>query len=437
MSTSDTDLRIAPVAADFEPRIDDDALKVLRRLNQFGYHGFLVGGGVRDLLLDRSPKDFDVATSARPVEVRKLFRNCRLIGRRFRLAHVLFNAGKIVEVATFRAKPGSDGDAEDADDGDAELITDDNEFGSPESDAYRRDFTVNALFYDPVEGAVLDYVGGLEDLDRRLLRTIGDPVVRFREDPIRVLRAVKFAARLDFGFETECRAAIDSERFELEKAAVPRLLQEISRMLSGGASRRSFELLAELGIVEFLVPEVAAYLGRPSDDAFAPLGALLDALDATVGTGTEVDEGVALACIYWPIYRALLTSLPHPPHASHLRGLAEMLVGPMGVRLRMPRRNIATVLAILEGHVRFEAATRRRATRAGFARQPHFGDLLAFLNLRAQAEGLPPEVVEAWHELAREFPPRHGRSRDDDFDFDRGDDRPRRGNSNGRRRRRV
>ncbi|MCB9525369.1 MAG: polynucleotide adenylyltransferase PcnB [Myxococcales bacterium] len=389
--------RREPAPPDFIERVDEDAQKVLRRLNQFDYHGFLVGGGVRDLLLGGTPKDFDVATSARPQEVRKLFRNCRLIGRRFRLAHILFTGGKVIETATFRAKP-----AEVNRDG--ALITDDNEFGTPESDAHRRDFTVNALFYDYADDVVLDYVGGLDDLEKRLLRTIGDPVVRFKEDPVRILRAVKFAARLDFDFEPATKAAMLSERFDLEKAAIPRLLEEIYRMLKGGAAAQSFKLLDELALMELLIPEVSAFLGRPADDPWHPLIPILQALDAAILAGEDICNGVMLATFFWPLYQAALASLPSKPTVRELRPVAEAIVGPMAVRLKMPKRDVAILLAVLEGQLRFEHARRRRATRAAFGRHPNFGPTWRFYQLRAAAEGEPEERIAEWAELAEEFP---------------------------------
>src|SRR5512144_2272098 len=198
-------------------RIDSDAVKTVSRLRHMGHQAYLVGGCVRDLLLSRTPKDFDVATSAHPGEVRAVFRNCRLIGRRFRLAHVYFRGGKIIEVATFRTNPVDT--AEDLpDDGDL-LITRDNVFGSAEEDARRRDFTINGLFYDVDQDEVIDYVAGLPDLERRTVRTIGDPEIRFREDPVRILRAIKFAARLDFTIEPQAYAAILSHRGEIAKCA--------------------------------------------------------------------------------------------------------------------------------------------------------------------------------------------------------------------------
>ena len=177
--------------------IDQDALRVLYRLSDMGYTAYLVGGGVRDLLLGRKPKDFDVGTSARPNEVKHAFRNCFLIGRRFRLAHVRFG-DKVIETATFRKESQTVGEIiEHA----AEGPFEDNTFGTPETDAYRRDFTVNGLFYDIKTFAVIDWVGGLQDLKKRVIRSIGDPMVRFREDPVRMMRAVKFASRLDFKIE--------------------------------------------------------------------------------------------------------------------------------------------------------------------------------------------------------------------------------------------
>ncbi len=398
--------------------IDDDAYKVLRRLHQFGYHAYLVGGGVRDLLLGRRPKDFDVVTSARPNEVRKLFRNCRLIGRRFRLAHILFGGGKVIETATFRARPTTDGD---------ELITDDNEFGTAESDAYRRDFTVNALFYDPSTNEVIDYVDGLEDLGERTLRTIGDPATRFREDPVRMLRAVKFAARLTFVIEPETREAICQERSELRKAAVPRLLEEILRMLWGGAAARSFEVLAELDLLEVLLPEVSAFLGRPVDEPWHPMRGVLKAVNRRCNGQPALQNGVLLAALFWPLYQALIDDLEQRPTTRHLRPLAESLIGPAAVRLRIPRRDVATLVGVLEGQYRLEAAKKRRATRAAFARTPHFPAIVDFLELRADAGELPGGIASEWRKLAAEFPQaeERGRRRRRRPRGPRRDDRPR------------
>jgi poly(A) polymerase len=216
--------------------LDPDAVKIVQRLTRFDHSAYLVGGCVRDLLLDRRPKDFDLGTSATPRQVKRLFRNCRIIGRRFRLAHIYFQNGKVIEVATFRAHEGN-GSSTTGRGGQDLMIRDDNQFGTPEEDALRRDFTINSLFYDVNDGTVLDHADGLSDLRRRLVRTIGDPEIRFREDPIRILRAIKFAARLDFEIEPETLKALKRTRKEIPKAAAPRILEEINRFCRGGAAR--------------------------------------------------------------------------------------------------------------------------------------------------------------------------------------------------------
>ncbi len=227
--------------------IDPNVLKVLYRLINAGHIAYLVGGGVRDLMLERRPKDFDLGTSAHPQQVRDLFRNSRLIGRRFRLVHVFFGPQNI-EVATFRRRgevEGQDGDP---------LIRQDNTFGTPEEDALRRDFTVNSLFYDPKTFRVIDYVGGLADLDARVIRTVSDPEVRMREDPVRMIRAVRFAAKLDFEIEPATRAAIWTYREDLLKSSTPRLIEEIFRTLTAAPPARALVLMEQLGLLDVALP---------------------------------------------------------------------------------------------------------------------------------------------------------------------------------------
>ncbi|MEO5895678.1 MAG: polynucleotide adenylyltransferase PcnB [Vicinamibacterales bacterium] len=269
--------------------IDPDALKVLYRLHEHNYIAYLVGGSVRDLLLDRHPKDFDIGTSAHPHQVKKLFRNCWIIGRRFRLAHVKFGP-KTIEVATFRrlvdaaemaaeaaAAAASESDAanEDAADADAQgddetetrprprrraedhLIHRDNAYGTPEEDAFRRDFTVNALFYDIGTFSIIDYTGGLQDLDARVIRSIGIPEVRFLEDPVRMLRAVVLAARLEFSIDAESLEAIEHHKHEIARSAAPRLLEEYFKILRSGHAAEAFRQLGETGLLKEITPELA------------------------------------------------------------------------------------------------------------------------------------------------------------------------------------
>jgi poly(A) polymerase len=256
--------------------VDPDALKVLYRLHEHHYIAYLVGGSVRDLLLNRRPKDFDIGTSAHPHQVKKLFRNCWIIGRRFRLAHVKFGT-KTIEVATFRRQvaaaavtPEMEAAADDATPpahesdrrtaqrrADEHLIHRDNTYGTPEEDAFRRDFTVNALFYDIGTFSIIDYVGGLDDLDARIIRCIGDPEVRFLEDPVRMLRAVVLAARLQFSIDQPVLDAIALYRHEIARSAPARLLEEYYKILRSGHAREAFKQLRTTGLLKAITPELA------------------------------------------------------------------------------------------------------------------------------------------------------------------------------------
>jgi poly(A) polymerase len=240
--------------------IDPDALKVLYRLKQHRHVAYLVGGSVRDLLLGKHPKDYDVGTSAHPYEVKRLFRNCWIIGRRFRLAHVRFPPNKIIEVATFRkkAEPGELPMPEPTAITPTEhrLVHRDNTFGTPEEDAFRRDFTINALFYDIETFSIIDYVGGMEDLRAGILRSIGDPNERFLEDPVRMLRAVVLAERLDFSIEESALEAIRLHAEQITKASPSRMLDEYFKILRSGSSERIFRRLAEVGLLQHISPEL-------------------------------------------------------------------------------------------------------------------------------------------------------------------------------------
>jgi poly(A) polymerase len=272
--------------------IDPDALKVLYRLKNHGFVAYLVGGGVRDLLLGRKPKDFDIGTSAHPQAVKRLFRNCFVIGRRFRLCHVRFGK-KVVEVSTFRKQTMPDqGDT---------LIRRDNTFGTPEEDAFRRDFTVNALFYDIATFSVIDYVGGLEDLEQRTIRTIGDAVVRFREDPVRMLRAVALAARLGFAIERDTLEAIRFLRGEIVKSSPVRLLEEIYKILRQGASRQTFEMLHEAGLLAYLLPEADRAIADQPERLLGSLSRLDDYRNAGLAAPEDLGNAVLMGTLLVPL----------------------------------------------------------------------------------------------------------------------------------------
>jgi len=254
-----------------------NALRVLYRLRDSGYTANLVGGCVRDLLLGREPKDFDIATDATPTELKKLFRNCRLVGRRFRLAHIHFR-DEIIEVATFRASAGESeqdeneeipeaGEADGRAGGDEEIVKSgdgmllrDNLFGSPEEDAWRRDFTVNALSYNIADYSIVDYVGGVDDLNLGIIRTIGDPQVRFAEDPVRMLRAVRFSAQLGFAIEDDCHRAIVGMAERICQASPPRLFDELMKMFLSGEGEQCYQLLRHFGLFAALFPFLDEWL---------------------------------------------------------------------------------------------------------------------------------------------------------------------------------
>ena len=284
--------------------IDPDALKVLYRLKNSGFVAYLVGGGVRDLLLERQPKDFDIGTSAHPQQVRKLFRNCFIVGRRFRLAHVRFGR-KVVEVSTFRK-------AAEPEEGDT-LIRRDNTFGTPEEDAFRRDFTVNALFYDIATFSVIDWVRGIEDLIDRVIRTIGDPEVRFREDPVRMLRAVALAARLGFTIDPHTVEALRALRGEIVRSSSARILEEFYKILRQGRSRRTFEMLHEHGLLAYLLPEADHAMARGGEALLGSLARLDAHRQAGLATPDQLTNPLLVGSLLVPLGVPLRRVVAAPP----------------------------------------------------------------------------------------------------------------------------
>ena len=369
--------------------LDPDAVKIIQRLTRFEHRAYLVGGCVRDLLLERRPKDFDIGTSATPRQIKRVFRNCRIIGRRFRLAHIYFQNGKIIEVATFRGLDGNELDAAPADKKDL-LIRDDNVFGTAEEDALRRDFTINSLFYDLNNQDVLDHADGMGDLRRKLIRTIGDPEIRFREDPIRILRAIKFAARLGFGIESKTLDAVHKTRDEVPKAAAPRVLEEINRFGREGAARRSFELLKETGVFDVILPEVAEdYADRQN---WSMLLELLDAIDAQERDGRDSATGPILAAILVPVLaRRLgwgLDGTVEPPQELDLRETIDERLRSIALRLRVSRRDQERSRLIVATLWRLVPQRRmRRGSVRALQRRTSFGEALGFLERLAAARG--------------------------------------------------
>jgi poly(A) polymerase len=398
--------------------IDPDALKVLYRLHEHHYAAYLVGGSVRDLLLGRRPKDFDIGTSAHPHQVKKLFRNCWIIGRRFRLAHIKFGA-KTIEVATFRRQvdpaelPPDTGDTDEALDAAAEaplpanasmeeqvqsegthlarvraherLMHRDNTFGTPEEDAFRRDFTINALFYDIASFSIIDYVGGLKDLEHRLIRSIGDPGVRFLEDPVRMMRAVVFAARLDFQIDQPILDAMETHRHEIGHAAPSRLVEEYFKILRSGYAEKSFRLLEATGLLREITPE----------------------LD---GAGPAVWESIARL----DRYRQRFSSVPETLTNSILVGT---LLAPLGLAgpqrrftadalerridlgmLPMPRRDVERLHQILTLQPRLMDLRAHFKAQRGLLHRHVINEALTWLEIHGER----PDAVQHWRGLQAE-----------------------------------
>ncbi|MFN0058437.1 MAG: polynucleotide adenylyltransferase PcnB [Planctomycetota bacterium] len=401
--------------------IDPDALRVLYHLHRSGCRAYLVGGGVRDLMLGRTPKDFDIATDARPRRLKKMFRNCRIIGRRFRLAHLHFPGDKIIEVATFRSS--SENDAIERE---GELIRRDNVFGTPHEDARRRDLTINGLFYNIADFSVIDYVGGVDDLRRGIVRTIGDPVQSFREDPVRMLRALRHATRLGFALEAETHEAILSEREEILKANESRLLEELYKDLSSGCARPYFETLQEYKLLKLLIPElyktfrrkVGAELGR--EMLFDSLDRLDRLHQAKIPLSNAVGVAALFAPLILPVVRQLEQSTGVTPIASAHELFAEALK-PAFQNLRIYRRDEERLWQLLSAWSKVSRAFQKNEIPPALARRHYFREaaelfgliedespeLESFLN---SVRLLPPADEEPeHHRRGSDRPPRSGR----------------------------
>jgi len=382
-------------------QISSPANRVLYGLKDAGYTAYLAGGGVRDLLLKRKPKDFDVATNATPEQVKQTFRNCRLIGRRFRLAHVYFH-NEIIEVATFRAPtPKENTEPEDNEfaskDG---LVLRDNVFGTPEEDALRRDFTVNALFYNITDFSIIDYANGLEDLEKKIIRVIGDPETRFTEDPVRILRAVRFAASLDFTIEETARTAIQANASRLEDCSSSRLYEEIQKLLGCGKAERVFELSHELKVFEHLFPEIGAWLNDPNDgDKTHWLQKTFHQIDRWRNAGFDIHPALLFALLFGEYHEWMAEQLMASGPLSHTEALIEAThrhCHQLCDRIRIPKAVTAHIASIMAGQPRFLKTTAKNAAR--ILRHRDFSEAFIYFKFAARITGRHQKELEWWEE---------------------------------------
>ena len=383
--------------------VSPQALKVLYRLKEAGYQAFLVGGSVRDLLLGIQPKDFDVATDALPEQIRRLFRNCRLIGRRFRLAHVHYG-DEIIEVATFRAAAApaevDDDDHREVDDArmldDSGRILRDNLYGSIDADVWRRDFTANALYYNIADFSVWDYVDGAADVRDRVLRLIGDPEVRYREDPVRMLRAARFAGKLGFTLHAATRAPLQELAPLLAGVPPARLFDECTKLFLSGHAIASFERLVDFELLPHLLPATAAELAREPDGGAARLLSLgLASTDVRVQQERAVTPTFLFAVLlYGPINRLAKDKIAAGvPELQALGEATDSVVLAQVRRVGVPKRFTLPLREMLTLQPRFERREGRRAL--ALLNHPRFRAAYDFLLLRAEA-GLVAEELAAW-----------------------------------------
>ena len=383
--------------------ISDSALKVLYRLSKSGYRACLVGGGVRDLLLGIQPKDFDVATDATPEQVRSLFKNSRIIGRRFRLVHIRFGRD-IIEVATFR------GYAEDSAKTETDLegrILRDNTFGEIEEDARRRDFTANALYYDIHDFAVLDYVGGIEDLKQKQLRLIGDVSIRYQEDPVRMLRAVRFAAKLDFGIEAEAAAGIHEFGHRLAVIPPARMFDEVIKLFHSGQALRVFALLREYNLLRYLVPALDEWLQQePSEFMLDFLDQALVNTDTRVRSGQPVSPGFIFAVLLWPVVQKKANEM-QSDRKRMVAALAQVGEEEMKRQVRhisIPRRFSQMARDIWSSQPKFQRTQGKQPQR--LLAQPVFRAAYDFMCIQAMVGLFPHKLSLWWTEFQqREQPP--------------------------------
>lgn len=373
--------------------IGDNALKVLYRLSNSGFRAYLVGGGVRDLFLKKRPKDFDVATDARPSRLKKIFKNCRIIGRRFRIAHVYFPEGNIIEVSTFRR--GSQTTIKTS----KGTILSDNEYGSSQEDALRRDLTINGLFYDIDSFSVIDYVGGVKDLQDQIVRTIADPNDSFCEDPVRMIRVQRHAARTGFEIEGATLRAIYQNRQQIQQSNPARLLEETLKDLRGGAAAPFYRLMMETHLFDSLLPTLSEQLRDAGPDH--PFWRRAESLDRFTTQGRSYTPplllGVLLHTVLFTDQDSWTGMRNNPPDVwrfvmSNWRGVSK--------GFRISRRDTERMTQILVSFRKLIQSYGRERLLPSLSRKPYLSEALDFLELDLASQGKPTKIVEEWRKFA-------------------------------------
>jgi len=384
--------------------IDEDAIKIINRLNKFRYKAYLVGGGVRDLLMGKRPKDFDIVTSATPNQIKRVFNNCRIIGKRFKIVHIIFK-GKIIEVSTFRSLPEHRLEKHKAEND--YLIKRDNSFGTAKEDAARRDFTINSLFYDPKNDSILDYVGGFDDIQKKIVRVIGDPDISFKEDPVRMLRAVKFSVLLGLDIEKKTKLAIKKNRLEIEKSSSARLLEEYNKMFRTWKTSLIFQGLAENHLFEVLFKDVIDRLKKTDPEwrehfLETPLGKRLAITDKLLAAREEMTPAIFYSLIFYDLVSDVLHS--EQGHLAH--NIKEALM-PAFERMGIPKREQENLMKVFISQPRFLVTDdERERQNTFFKKKDYFYDAFMVYKIVSIAEENDAAVQSAffWEISLRQRP---------------------------------
>ncbi len=389
--------------------ISENALKVLYRLNKAGFEAYLVGGGVRDLLLGQKPKDFDVTTNATPDQVRKLFRNCRLVGRRFRLAHIMFGP-EIIEVATFRGHHEEQADRQQSQRGQNGMLLRDNIFGSIEEDAQRRDFTINSLYYSAADFTVRDYVGGLNDLQQGIIRLIGDPETRYREDPVRMLRAVRFAAKLNMSICPGSGEPIPRLATLINDVPPARLFEESLKLLQAGHGYETWRQLREYNLLQPLFPVITRYLTERGDSNMERIIAqVLKNTDHRLHNNMRVNPAFLFAALFWYPQLEMAQKITQESGLAYYDAFALAMNEVLDEACRsiaIPKRITSLIRDIWQLQLRLSKRQGKRAWK--LMEHPKFRAAYDLLELRAEAENNPElqRLAQWWGEFQSAPPPR-------------------------------
>lgn len=375
--------------------IDPDALYVVAKLKEAGFIAYLVGGSVRDLLAQKKPKDYDISTSALPEQIKSIFkRNCLLIGRRFRLAHIRFGK-KIIEVATFRSG-----------ENDSDLITNDNQWGNPEEDAMRRDFTINGLFYDPETHSIIDYVGGWDDIHKGIIRTIGEPDARFKQDPVRMIRLLKFRARFGFEIDPGTYQSLLNCQEEIIKSSPARILEEMLRMLESGYATQFLQFMSKYGLLSLIFPILTHFLEGDLGDTVYQYLKTADKIN--LESDITLDRSVLVACLLFPIFEEALNNqfLKHgiTPHLGEITLLSAAVIKDVVTSSfsHFPRRLSSMVTFVLSTQYRLTPLNGKKFFRSKLLRNHEFPHAMRFLQLRSLIDPELAEVYQQWKKAYRQ-----------------------------------